>query len=74
MAWKGFSNEVVKQGIMIAILHPGVVDTAMTSHVDGLFKITTEQSASHLWNRIIIDLNLQTTGTFWNYDGKIISW
>ena len=57
------------RGIAVALLHPGLVATDMTSKTG----ISPAESASGLIDRID-ELNLENTGTFWHAEGYVLPW
>ena len=63
------AHDLQGDGIAVAILHPGMVSTAMTGHRG----ITVEQSARGLIQRID-GLSPSTSGTFWHADGRELPW
>ncbi len=71
MAGKSLSIDLKPQGIAVAILHPGLVQTRMTAFTDS--GITPAQSVTGLLARID-QLNLDHTGTFWHANGQILPW
>ena len=71
MAGKSLSQDLKSKEIAVAILHPGLVKTRMTSFTDS--GITPEQSVKGLLARID-ELNLENTGTFWHSNGEILPW
>ena len=71
MAGKSLAHDLKPQGIAVAILHPGLVQTRMTGFTDS--GITTEESVKGLLARID-ELNLDNTGTFWHAKGEVLPW
>ena len=71
MAGKSLAVDLKPQGIAVAILHPGLVQTRMTNFNQA--GITTETSVRGLLTRIE-ELNLDNTGTFWHANGEILPW
>ena len=69
-AGKSLAIDLKPQGIAVAILHPGWVNTDMTGY-GGL--IDTDESASGLIERIQ-QLTLENTGGFWHMNGDQLSW
>ncbi|NEQ40531.1 MAG: SDR family oxidoreductase [Okeania sp. SIO3I5] len=69
MAGKSLSVDLKPQGISVAILHPGLVNTRMTNFTG----ISPEESAKNLLARID-ELNLENTGTFWHAKGEVLPW
>tara|TARA_Y100001970_G_C14219699_1_gene851890 strand:+ start:101 stop:766 length:666 start_codon:yes stop_codon:yes gene_type:complete len=71
MAAKSLSIDLLKKEIYVAILHPGLVNTRMTSFTR--FGITTEESAIGILKRID-SLNKKNSGTFWHSNGEVLPW
>ncbi len=71
MAAKSLSNDLLKEDIYVAILHPGLVSTRMTGFTKN--GISTLESANGLLKRID-SLNKNNTGTFWHTKGEILPW
>ncbi len=71
MAGKSLSIDLKPNGISVAILHPGLVSTAMTGFTPN--GITPEQSVNGLLSRID-SLTLDNSGTFWHSNGEILPW
>lgn len=69
-AGKSLAVDLQDQGIAVAILHPGYVQTDMTGHSGHL---TPEKAAQRLVQRMD-ELNLENTGTFWHSDGSVLPW
>ena len=67
---KCLANDLLEKKVAIRLLHPGWVKTDMGG--DGA-DITAEVSVSGM-RSVIDDLNIQSTGSFYNYDGSIIPW
>lgn len=58
-----------KRGIPVACVHPGHVKTDM----GGNGKITATESAAGILERVA-GLNMDNSGSFWNYDGADLKW
>jgi NAD(P)-dependent dehydrogenase (short-subunit alcohol dehydrogenase family) len=71
MAGKSLAHDLAPQGIAVAILHPGLVQTRMTGFTAA--GITPETSVTGLLARID-GLNLGNTGTFWHSNGEVLPW
>jgi NAD(P)-dependent dehydrogenase (short-subunit alcohol dehydrogenase family) len=71
MAGKSLSHDLKPQGIAVAILHPGLVQTRMTNFTAN--GITPEVSVRGLLARID-ELTLENTGTFWHSNGEVLPW
>lgn len=68
-AGKSMAEDLREEGIAVAILHPGYVQTDMTGGGD----IDTHTAAERLAQRIG-ELNLSNTGTFWHSNGSVLPW
>jgi NAD(P)-dependent dehydrogenase (short-subunit alcohol dehydrogenase family) len=71
MAGKSLSIDLKPQGIAVAILNPGLVQTRMTGFAAS--GITPETAVKGLLARID-ELNLDNSGTFWHSNGAVLSW
>ena len=69
-AGKSLALDLQRDGISVAILHPGFVRTGMTGG-NGL--IDAPESAAGLLARID-GLNLENSGTFWHMNGEVLPW
>lgn len=69
MAGKSLSIDLKERQIAVAILHPGLVSTAMTDHTG----IPPAEAAKGLIVRID-ELNLENSGTFWHANGTVLPW
>ncbi|WP_269609314.1 SDR family oxidoreductase [Prochlorococcus marinus] len=71
MAGKSLSVDLKSKDISVAILHPGLVSTRMTSFTSS--GIQPEESVKGLIQRID-ELTIATTGTFWHSNGDVLPW
>lgn len=71
MAGKSLAHDLKPQGIAVAILHPGLVQTRMTGFTP--HGITPETSVQGLLARID-ELTLENSGTFWHANGEVLPW
>jgi NAD(P)-dependent dehydrogenase (short-subunit alcohol dehydrogenase family) len=62
-------HELRPRGISVALLHPGLVATEMTSQQG----VSPEDSARGLLQRID-ELNLENSGGFWHAEGYVLPW
>ncbi len=69
MAGKSLAIDLRSRQIPVAIIHPGLVSTAMT----GYNGIPAAESVRGILQRIS-DLNLANSGTFWHANGEILPW
>ncbi|RUO38710.1 short-chain dehydrogenase [Aliidiomarina shirensis] len=58
------------EGIAVALLHPGYVQTDMVNNTGD---ISATEAAERLRQRIA-ELNLENTGTFWHSNGEVLPW
>ncbi|KAH8070504.1 norsolorinic acid ketoreductase [Aureococcus anophagefferens] len=70
-AGKSMAVDLRPQGIAVALLHPGYVATPMTGDRGDL---TAAASAAGLYRRIVDDLDLAKSGTFFDTDGSALPW
>jgi NAD(P)-dependent dehydrogenase (short-subunit alcohol dehydrogenase family) len=71
MAGKSLSIDLRPRGIAVAILHPGLVRTAMTGFTAS--GIPPETAVQGLMERIDA-LTLENSGTFWHANGEVLPW
>ncbi len=71
MAGKSLAHDLRPQGIAVAILHPGLVQTRMTGFTKG--GVTPAESVTGLLARIDT-LTLENSGTFWHANGEVLPW
>ena len=69
-AGKSMAHDLKSRGVAVAILHPGLVSTAMINF-NG--RVSPEYAAAQLAERIEA-LNLKNTGTFWHANGDELPW
>ena len=67
---KSLAIDLAPQGISVAILHPGFVQTDMVGHAGD---ISAETAAQRLAARIE-NLKPENTGTFWHSNGEVLPW
>jgi NAD(P)-dependent dehydrogenase (short-subunit alcohol dehydrogenase family) len=70
MAAKSLAVDLRGQGVAVAILHPGMVNTDM---IGGRGEVEPEDAARGLLARIDA-LTLETTGGFWHAKGQRLPW
>ncbi|MFT4939674.1 MAG: NAD(P)-dependent dehydrogenase (short-subunit alcohol dehydrogenase family) [Paraglaciecola sp.] len=70
MAGVSMAHDLKEQGIAVAILHPGFVQTEMVNNAGD---ISAQESASRLMQRIEA-LNMENSGTFWHSNGEVLPW
>lgn len=70
MAGKSLAIDLAPKGIVVAILHPGFVQTDMVNHAGD---ISAAQAAARLAQRID-EATLATTGSFRHSNGEALPW
>jgi NAD(P)-dependent dehydrogenase (short-subunit alcohol dehydrogenase family) len=70
MAGVSLAHELREQGIAVALLHPGWVQTDMTGHRG---QVSAEDSAKGLIARLD-QLSMETSGQFWHASGEDLPW
>ncbi|OMP85401.1 C-factor [Diplodia seriata] len=74
MICKNLSVELKDKGVVVVILHPGMVRTAMAAQlgpVPGL--VDPDEVAGKLY-KILVSKKLEDTGKFWHRDGQELPW
>jgi NAD(P)-dependent dehydrogenase (short-subunit alcohol dehydrogenase family) len=61
------------KGLAVAMINPGPVDTDMMKGLPKAMLRSKEDAVKDLI-RITDGLTLENSGTFWNYDGKVLPW
>ncbi len=69
-AGMSLTKDLQGQGVAVAILHPGFVQTDM---VGGAGDISPVEAAKRLAMRID-ELNLENSGSFWHSNGELLPW
>ena len=69
-AGKSLAIDLSARGVLVAILHPGMVKTEMTG---GHGNVEPEDAARGLLARIDA-LSSENTGTFWHANGEVLPW
>lgn len=72
MLMRSFAKDTAKQGIIVGLIHPGVVDTDMSAPFN-IPKVSVEDSASGL-RRVIDGYTPKTSGDFMQYTGETMAW
>lgn len=67
---KSLAIDLKDRGIAVAIMHPGWVQTDMGG--DSALLTTEEAVAGQ--QKIIDDLSIETSGTFWHQSGEVLPW
>ncbi|MFT5837710.1 MAG: NAD(P)-dependent dehydrogenase (short-subunit alcohol dehydrogenase family) [Flavobacteriales bacterium] len=70
MAGVSLSQDLKEQGVAVALLHPGYVQTEMVNNTGD---ISAAIAVERLMQRIE-ELNMSNTGTFWHSNGEVLPW
>jgi NAD(P)-dependent dehydrogenase (short-subunit alcohol dehydrogenase family) len=74
MGFRALRNDLMKRGITVALLAPGMVETDMLAESGFTGKaLTPAESAASLY-RLVADLTIDDKGLPVNVDGKVIPW
>jgi NAD(P)-dependent dehydrogenase (short-subunit alcohol dehydrogenase family) len=73
MLMLNYAKMAVNEGIAVGLVNPGPVDTDMMKNSRMPSLRSVDLTVSELVP-IIENLNLENTGTFWNYDGNVLAW
>jgi NAD(P)-dependent dehydrogenase (short-subunit alcohol dehydrogenase family) len=69
-AGKNLALDLKSQGVSIAILHPGFVQTDMVNSAGDISAATAVERLAQRIN----ELNSKNSGTFWHSNGEILPW
>ena len=67
---KSLSVDLENEGIVVALIHPGWVKTDM----GGPNALIDKDTSVRGMTEVISNLDISSTGNFYNYDGSIIPW
>ena len=67
---KSLSVDLENEGIVVALIHPGWVKTDM----GGPNALIDRETSVRGMTEVISNLDISSTGNFYNYDGSIIPW
>ena len=67
---KSLSVDLENEGMTVALIHPGWVKTDM----GGPSALIDKKTSVKGMTKVISNLNISSTGNFYNYDGSIIPW
>lgn len=64
--------DVKSGGLIVGCIHPGTVDTDILAGIE-VEKMTSTESVDQM-AVVVQNMKADNSGTFWNYDGELISW
>ncbi|KUI56757.1 C-factor [Cytospora mali] len=74
MICKNLSLELKDKGVVVVILHPGIVRTNMTLGADDVSgAIDPDEAASKLY-KLLVSKGIEDTGKFWHREGYELPW
>ena len=72
MLMKNLSLQLKDQGVIVGLIHPGVVDTDMTSRFN-IKKVSVGESVKGI-RKVIKNYTMKETGSFFDYKGNPLPW
>ena len=72
MLMHNLSHNLMEEGIVVGLIHPGVVDTDMSSSFN-IKKVSVFDSAQGI-RKTISKYSLKNSGSFFNYKGEFLPW
>jgi NAD(P)-dependent dehydrogenase (short-subunit alcohol dehydrogenase family) len=72
MEMRNLSFQLKKRGVAVGMINPGPVATDMMKGVPMKLREIPDAAADII--RITDGLNIENTGSFWNYDGVVLGW
>ncbi|ROW06052.1 hypothetical protein VMCG_04712 [Cytospora schulzeri] len=74
MICKNLALELTDKGVVVVVLHPGIVRTPMTSVWDEIpGAIDPDEAATKLY-RVLVSKGIEDTGKFWHREGEELPW
>ncbi|KAL2356868.1 short-chain alcohol dehydrogenase-like protein [Cryomyces antarcticus] len=71
---KSMAMDLKSKGVVVAILHPGIVNTNIDPSTHTLPEaVEPEEAASKLW-AVLMSKDLEDTGKFWHREGQELPW
>ena len=74
MTMKNIAYAAKDKGVTIVLVNPGPVDTDMMKAARGRMPLRTTELAVREMIAVTDKASLETTGTFWNFDGTVLPW
>ncbi|MCB2107528.1 MAG: SDR family NAD(P)-dependent oxidoreductase, partial [Rhodobacteraceae bacterium] len=74
MMMKNIAYSLKDQGITVVLVNPGPVDTDMMAAVRGRMPLRSTELAVREMMAVTDKATLETTATFWNFDGTVMPW
>ena len=73
MAARCLAEELKPEGIVVGVVHPGVVQTDMVKISGSKADVRPEDSAAGIF-KVISSLSMEDTGSFHDFRGKRMAW
>lgn len=71
---KNLSVELKDKGVVVVILHPGMVRTALTENLpDDPQLVNPDEAAGKLY-KVLVSKKIEDTGKFWHREGQELPW
>lgn len=71
---KSMAMNLKDKGVIVTVLHPGIVNTGLLPKSEGIDAVEPEEAASKLWKNIVSQKTLDDTGKFWHREGFELPW
>jgi len=71
---KNLSIELKGKGVVVSLLHPGMVESGMTKKTGPDDGVVTPQEAAEKLLGILLGSGIEDTGKFWHRDGYELPW
>ncbi len=73
MAMKNLALQVKRRGVSVCLVNPGPTDTDLMAGLPKSMLRPVETAVSDMM-RQIDGLTIENTGSFWDYDGRVVPW
>lgn len=74
MTMRNIAYSLKDKGVTVVMINPGPVDTDMMKAARGRMPLRTTELAVRELIAVTEKATLETTGTFWNFDGTVLPW
>ncbi|KAH9826162.1 short-chain dehydrogenase like protein [Teratosphaeria destructans] len=70
---KSLSVDLREKGVVVCLLHPGIVRTNLNPGAEHAEAVEAEEAATKLWE-VVKRVGVEETGKFWHRDGYELPW
>ncbi|KAF4313381.1 Short-chain dehydrogenase/reductase SDR [Botryosphaeria dothidea] len=71
---KNLSVELKDKGVVVVILHPGMVRTALTENLPDDPQLVNPDEAAEKLYKVLVSKKIEDTGKFWHREGQELPW